>query len=426
MLTVLYYISKIINVGESMRNLKKILSVLLVSVMLIANICIVSFADDSAIGESGTLNVISYDLQSIRSTLDESLFAAINVTEIGSIINALNYDIVATQEDFDVKWEDYPIGVDVPEYHEMFVASMTNYANIVEETDSEDIIGGVVDSILGTEPAVLERHQTVSGGDGLAIYSKYALYNSDRQTWKVADNKLYDGSYRPYQTGFVVTSIELAEGYFLDIYNVSADEYEGSVANRQAQFKQLANYIKKHSVYDAELGVYEHAVIVLGNLNAGINEEDTTYNYNGLVANLLEGIGLNDAWAVTTIDGIEENPESYEVYYDYALRTELTFDQAYGHYDSVERILYADGNGIDLTLNSFDYADIKGLLSTSLSDHCAAVANISFEIVEKTYEYGNENYDKNVDTEESWLIRFLNSIANIFKAIGYFFQNLFR
>ncbi|MBQ8210882.1 MAG: hypothetical protein IJZ35_09905 [Clostridia bacterium] len=409
-----------------MRNFKKILSVLLVAVLALASISIVAAAENAEIGESDTLNVISYDLQSIRTSLGEAIFSLGDVAELGSILNAMKYDIVAVQEDFDVKWEDYPVGVEVPDYHDTFVDQMKNYADIYEE-ESEDIIGGVVDSILGNEAEPIERHQTISGGDGLGIYSTYSIYDTERQKWDVAENSLDDGSYRLYQTGFVVTTVELAEGYYLDIYNVSADEYTDadSVAARQAQFAQLAEFIKKHSVYDEELGVYEHAVIVLGNFYAGICEEDTTYANNGVIANLLENAGLNDAWAVTTINGIAENPESYDVYYNYALRTELTVEQSFGHYDSAEKILYASGNGIALTCDSFNYVDIQGASGVSLSDHKASVAQITYEIVEKTYEYGNEGADKNVDTEESWLIRFLNSIANIFKAIGYFFQNLF-
>lgn len=416
-----------------MHNLKKLLCVVL-SVIMVASCAVigVSASGEDAIGAKGTLDVISFDLNSIRTTdvIDAALGHA-DVALIGSALNAMKYDVVATQEDFDIKWEDYPIGVEVPDYHDSFVLSMKNYADVTEEVDMESI-GGVVDSILGTEPEVLERHQTVSGGDGLGIYSLYAVYNTYRQKWEKSDHRLDDGTALLYDTGFVVTTIEITEGYFVDIYNVSADEHETSVAARQSQYAQLAKFIKQYSKYDSELGVYEHAVIVLGNLNAPICQEDTVYANNGIIANLIEGAALNDAWAVNTIDSIEEDPETYDCYHEYAANTELTRDQAFGHYDSVEKILYADGNGIDLSCSNFNYFEIIGNLevlgmeSGALSDHKAATAQINFEIVEKTYDYGNESDDKNVDTEESWLVRFLNSIANIIKAIGYFFQNLFK
>lgn len=416
-----------------MRNLKKLLCIVLSLIMTVTCLAIgVSASGEDHIGEKGTLDVISYDLNSIRLTdvLDAAL-GLIDVATIGTVLNGLRYDVVATQEDFDVRWEDYPIGVDVPEYHEMFAATMVNYKNITEEVD-EDSIGGVIDSILGNEPEVIERHQTLAGGDGLGIYSTYAIYNTYRQKWTVADNILADGTPLLYDTGFVVTTIEITDGYFVDIYNVSTDEHNDSVATRKAQFAQLAQFIKKYSKYDEEFGVYEHAVIVMGNLNAPLCQEETVYANDGIIANLIDGANLDDAWAVTTIDSISEGADNADAYYEYALNTELTTEQAYGHYDSVEKILYADGNGIDLSCSNFNYAEICGelevlkLTSGALSDHKAATAQINFEIVEKAYEYGNENGDMNLDTDESWLVRFLNSIANFFKAIGYFFQNLFK
>ncbi len=414
-----------------MRNFKKILSVLVAVIMAFSGLAVAIYAETAEIGDSGRLNVMSYDLQSYRS-IDDVLFSITDVMEAGSIINALKYDIVAVQEDFDVKWHDYPIGVDVPDYHELFVLSMKNYADVLEDNCEEgDVIGGiidgVVDSVLEKEPAVLERHQTITGGDGLGIYSTYSIFNTDRQKWNVSEHKQADGAPQLYDTGFAVTTIKLAEGYYLDIYNVSADEYNNAdaIEARKAQFEQLANYIKKHSVYDEELGVYDHAVIVLGNLNAGLCEEESTYGYNGIISTLIEGADLNDAWAVTNISDIEEDPDTYDAYYNYAENTELTYEQSFGHYDSAEKILYADGNGIDLSLNNFEYAVIKGAAGSPLSDHSAAIAQISYEIVEKTFDYGNEKDDETPDVEETWLVRFLNSIANILKAIGYFFQSLF-
>ena len=407
-----------------MRNFKKALSVILAVVLTVSCAGVGVFAaDDSVIGQTDTLDIISYDLYGARISVEDIIFEAGDVSEIGAILNGLKYDIVSVQEDFDIPVEDFPTEPEFTDYHDLFVAQMTNYANVYEEKDA---VGEIVDSVLGNDPAVVESHQTFSTNDGLNIYSTYAMYDTQRQLWTVSDYRFANGSAQPYDTGFVVTTIELAEGYYLDIYNVSADEYETSVEVRQTQFKQLADFIKRYSVYDAELGVYEHAVIVMGNLNAGICQEDTVYGNSGLVANLIESAGLNDAWAVTTIEGIQENPENYDVYYDYALRTELTTEQSYGHYDSVERILFADGNGISLDCDSFNYADILGAAGASLSDHKAAIAQITYEIVEKTYDYGNEGADKEPEQELSWLLRFLYSIADAFKAIGMFFKNLFN
>ena len=228
-----------------MHKIKKLLCVALSLIMVASCAGIgVSAADDKHIGEKGMLEVMSYDLNSIRlnDVIDQAV-AVLDVAVIGSVVNAIGCDVVATQEDFDIRWEDYPIGVDVPEFHEIFVGSMTNYANVTAEVDTESL-GGIVDSILGTEPEVIERHQTLAGGDGLGIYSKYAIYNTYRQKWEKSDHRLDNGTPLLYDTGFVVTSIEIADGYFVDIYNVSTDEHESSVEARQAQLEQLAAIAK--------------------------------------------------------------------------------------------------------------------------------------------------------------------------------------
>lgn len=410
--------------GDFMRNLKKVVCVFLSVLMTLSCVSVFSFAqEESVIGQTDVLDVISYDLYGARISFEDFIFEAGDIAEIGAKLNGLKYDIVSVQEDFDISVEDFPTRPEFTDYHDIFVNQMKNYANVYKDNT---IIDDVVDSVLDKSQTVVESHQTFSTSDGLNIYSLYALYNTKRQLWNVSDNLFADGSGQVYDTGFVVTTIEVADGYFIDIYNVSADEYETSVAARQSQFKQLADFIKRYSVYDEELGVYEHAVIVMGNLNAGICQEDTVYKNNGLIANLIEGAGLNDAWAVSTIDSIVENPDNYDCYYDYAKNTELTTEQSYGHYDSVERILFADGNGISLDCESFNYADILSVTGASLSDHKAAISQIKYEIVEKSFEYGNENNDKDTEQELSWLLRFLYSIADAFKAIGVFFQNLFK
>lgn len=410
--------------GDFMRNFKKIVCVFLAVLMTLSGASVVSFAEEnSVLGQTDVIDVISYDLYGARMSIEDLIFEAGDIAEIGAKLNGLKFDIVAVQEDFDISFEDFPTRPEIKDYHDLFVNQMKNYANVYKDNS---IIDDVVDSVLDNSPTVIESHQTFSTSDGLNIYSLYPMYNTQRQLWKVSDNLFANGSGQVYDTGFVVTTIEVADGYFIDIYNVSADEYETSVAARQNQFKQLADFIKRHSVYDEDLGVYEHAVIVVGNLNAGICQEDTVYNNNGLIANLIAGAGLNDAWAVSTVATIVENPDNYDVYYNYAKNTELTTEQSYGHYDSVERILFADGNGISLDCESFNYADILGLNGESLSDHKAAISQIKYEIVEKSFEFGNENNDKEPEQELSWLLRFLYSIADAFKAIGVFFQNLFK
>lgn len=387
-----------------MRNLKKFLCVVLSSMMIFSSFCFVGSADeaDSIIGTTGSFNMINYNIEGIpvpAGVTESGRDPLLDTLVIGEILNAKKYDIVAIQEDFN--------------YDTYFRELMTNYEN------RADWYGNVG-----------ERHQTShSGGyllgDGLNIFSTFSLYNEYRVAWKVTSGVTSDGSDELTCNGFLVTTIEIADGYYVDIYDIhaDADNDKGSVEARKAQFAQLAQYIKKHSIYDEVTGTYDHAVIVTGDFNESICNED----FNGdayLVSELLEAAHLNDAWAVQTIKNIKENPEDYSEYYTYAKETELTYEEAQGHYDSVERICFADGNGIDLTCDVFKYIQITNTAGRSLSSHCAAEAIFSYEIVEKVQD-GSHSHDKeNVKQEKGFILQFLDYLASIFRAIGKLISDL--
>ncbi len=385
-----------------MRKLRKVLSVILAVLMTASCVVIASAAEEETtpIGSKGNFNVLSYNVAGLpipSSETEDGKDAYLDTIEIGKKINAMNYDIVAVQEDFN--------------YDLYLREQIKKYDNVVDEDD-----------------VVIERHQTVhSGGvplgDGLNIFSSFAQYNEARQTWEVSAGALTEGSDELTYKGILLTTVEVIEGYYVDIYNIHADAYGGaeSLAAREAQMTQLAEFIKLRSKFDEEAGIYEHAVILTGDFNVSIcneNAEGEAY----LVQNLLEPARLNDAWAVKTIASIEENPADYTAYYEYAAATDLSYSQASGHYDSVERICYANGNGIDLTVGNFSYFYINGADGESLSDHPAVEASFTFEIVEKTIETGN-NDKENVKEEKSFLLRFLDYIASIFRTIGKLLQD---
>lgn len=395
-----------------MRNLKKVISVFLATLIVLTSLGVVAFANDEhtehdichpnpGIGTTGTFNAITYNVAGLpipASETEDGKDAFADSSIIGQKLNALNYDIVAIQEDFN--------------YDKYLRQEMTNYAN---RTDSNSNI--------------IARHQSdhsgwVPLGDGLNIFSRYYMYNDDRQTWEQSAGVTTAGSDELTYKGIQVTTIELAKGYYLDIYNVHVDAYsdEASVAARRAQFTQLADFIKFNSVYDESTGVYDHAVLVTGDLNANIFKEDDEEG-DAIVANLLEPAKLNDAWAVTTINGVTENPENYDEYYYYAEHTDITFEQAWGHYDSVERFCYASGNGIKISCLDFDYIEICDDTGRSLSDHYAAIADFQWEIVEKVQDTGYNHDEENTTQDGGFLLRFLNYIASLIRAIGLLLQD---
>ena len=380
-----------------MRHFKKIICFVMSVLMVCSCLVISASADDSLIGKTGTFNLINYNVAGLpipASETEDGRDAYADTLQIGAILNEMNYDIVAIQEDFN--------------YDVYLRELMTNYSN------RNDWLGNLS-----------ERHQTehsggIPLGDGLNVFSTFALYNEYRIPWEVSSGVLTGGADELTYKGILVTTFKVADGHYVDVYDIHADAYgdEGSVNARKAQYKQLADYIKKHSVYDETTGTYDHAVIVTGDFNSSICNEDK----NGdpyLVSLLLEPAHLNDAWAVMQINEIVEDPEDYSAYYTYAKETDLSYETTQGHYDSVERICYADGNGIDLTCDSFGYFYItEALTGRSLSDHCAAEASFTFEIVEKVQDSSHSHDNENVQAERGFLMRFLDYLASIFRAIG--------
>lgn len=395
-----------------MRKLRKFICVFLSVLVVCMSMGTVAFANDEhtehdichpnpVIGTTGTFNAVNYNVQGYPEfNYDEPNGRDVwgDSITIGRKLNSLNYDIVAIQEDFN---------------YDMYLRNaMTNYPNR-----------------LDSDNKVAVRHQSNhSGGaplgDGLNIFSRYFMYNDDRVSWEKSSGFLGEGGDSKTYKGIEVTTIELAKGYYLDIYNIHADEDidENSVKVRQAQFTQLANYIMKHSVYDENTGTYDHAVLVTGDFSANIHTEDDTVS-DKLVSNLLEAAHLNDAWAVMSIENIKEDPENYDEYYRYARRTDMTPDMSFGHYDSVERFCYASGNGIKISCTDFKYSEICDDTGRSLSDHHAAFADFSWEIVEQVQDIGHDHNGEDTTQEQSFLIKFLNYIASIFRAIGMFFQD---
>lgn len=382
-----------------MRNLKKILCLVLSVLMIGSSMGIAVSADEASdlIGTTGSFDVINFNVEGLpipSSETEDGRDAYADTLQIGTKLNAMQYDIVAIQEDFN---------------YDIYLRDvMTNYAN------RPDWVGNIG-----------ERHQTVHTGgvplgDGLNIFSTFALYNEYRVRWTESAGVLDDGSDELANKGILVTTIKLAEGHYVDIYNIHADSFGGKASEnaRKAQFAQLADYIKKHSVYEESTGTYDHAVIVMGDFNASVCDEDATGDPY-LVSKLLEPAKLNDAWAVQQITEITENPEDYSAYYTYAKETNLSYAETQGHYDSVERICYADGNGVDLSCDSFGYLQItEDGTNRPLSDHCAAEAEFTYKIVEKVQDSSHSHDKENVKQDKGLLIMFIEYIASIFKAIG--------
>ncbi|GCB45041.1 jacalin-like lectin [Streptomyces sp. NL15-2K] len=116
-------------------------------------------------------------------------------------------------------------------------------------------------------------------GDGLNTLSDYAFEDFQRVKW---NNCTGTNCLTP--KGFSLARVRLAEGVFVDLYNVhtNADSTEDALAARRANVSQLSDFIKANSA--------GNAVIVMGDTN-------TRYTRTGdNIRTLVEENGLTDPW----------------------------------------------------------------------------------------------------------------------------------
>ena len=116
-------------------------------------------------------------------------------------------------------------------------------------------------------------------GDGLNTLSDHPFEDFQRVKW----NKC-TGTNCLTPKGFSLARVRLAEGAFLDLYNVhtNADDSDDALAARRANVEQLSDFIRANSS--------GNAVIVMGDTN-------TRYTRSGdNIRTLVSENGLTDAW----------------------------------------------------------------------------------------------------------------------------------
>ncbi|WP_217213420.1 jacalin-like lectin [Streptomyces sp. AC550_RSS872] len=124
-------------------------------------------------------------------------------------------------------------------------------------------------------------------GDGLNTLSDYAFEDFQRVKW----NKC-TGTNCLTPKGFSLARVRLAEGVFVDLYNVhtNADSDDAALAARRANVEQLSDFIRANSS--------GNAVIVMGDTN-------TRYTRSGdNIRTLADDNGLTDAWVQLAKGGV--------------------------------------------------------------------------------------------------------------------------
>ncbi|GGT57594.1 jacalin-like lectin [Streptomyces coeruleorubidus] len=295
--------------------MRRLLGVLAAAALTLTGLTATSATPAAAAAESGSFDVLTYNIAGLPLGLGDS-DPETNTPLIGQRLGP--YDIVNVQEDFN--------------YH----ASL--YAN-------------------DKHPHRTATSGGAAFGDGLNTLSDRPFEDFQRVKW---NNCTGTNCLTP--KGFSLARVRLAEGVFVDLYNVhtNADSTDDALAARRANVEQLSDFIQANSA--------GNAVIVMGDTN-------TRYTRTGdNIRTLLSENGLTDAW-VKLVKGGTPPAQGSDA---------LVCDQAAPADDCevVDKVLYR-GSEL-LTLTATRYAnDWKAFLRSDgkhLSDHFPHAVDFSYTL----------------------------------------------
>ncbi len=280
----------------------------------------VSTYGDNRNHESGTFSILTYNIGGLPSMFSSSGDPKNYIPQIGKKLQA--YDLIHVQEDFN--------------YHAAL------YAN-------------------DTHPYRTPTSGGAGIGDGMNFLSSFPYEDMDRETWKDRYGLIGNGSDELTPKGFMYNQVKIADGVYVDVYNLHADADTDpkSQAARRSNLTQLANYIEEYSK--------GHAVIVFGDTNCRYTRTD-----DNLKALFVDRLGMKDVWIEKIRNG------SYPA---------MGADALLGPSGStspdnevVDKIFYRSGNGVTLTPTSYKventyFTDSAG---NQLSDHYAISSNFNY------------------------------------------------
>lgn len=302
-----------------MKRYTKMLALLLAVVLLAAEAVIPVSANVDAENDN-TFSVLSLNVAGLPAIISSG-DPANNTTRISPLLN--NYDIVSVQEDFS--------------YHKDLISELTL-------------------------PYRTEHSGNVMVGDGMNIFSKFPIYLETRYKWNDSYGFIENGADQLTPKGIVYTSIEIAPGYFVDVYNLhtDADCDEKSLEARRSNMNQLAALIQERSE--------GHAVIVIGDTNSRYTRAEDNFE-----AAVLDTCGLRDPWVDLKCGGVRPADGDALFNYDNVNSAE---------HEVVDKIWYRSGKNVELFAESYDllateFADEEG---NQLSDHYPVSAVFSYQL----------------------------------------------
>ena len=344
-----YRISGILRAGSSFLVLSVILCLLCTS-------CARDMTEMQTVSpDNRRFTLINYNVAGLPKLFgNQAEDVGANQEKIGAQLAMREFDIVAVQEDFG--------------YH-------------------SDLLVGLGDAY----PARTIHSGGVPGGDGLNVYSRFALYNETRTPWSAAYGIIEDGADEMTPKGILYTLIELEDGVYLDFYDIHADAYgdAGSTAAREVQFRQLADLLKSRTI--------DRPIIITGDFNTSLHHG----NDSGLYENLMAECSLDDAWITLFNNG---NTDDFSEHHDSAAL-----------WDSIEKVLFRSGGGVELTPASFAYEYLTDDDGVSLSDHPSVVCSFTYSLSE-TF----------TPTEEAMTVPGRNHLAGAMNKIRYIAVDLWK
>ena len=304
-----------------MRQSTKFFSLFLAVLLLFASLP-VSASAQAAVG--GSFSVLNYNVAGLPDFAamfngSETMDVAAKEKLVGARLNESGVDFIAVQEDFN--------------YNKALVGAMPAYAYRTL------------------------HHGGVPIGSGLNIYSTHPLFNVEREEWRERYG-LFDEGDQLTPKGILYAVIEIADGVYADLYDIHADAFDTpeSQQARVSNFLQLFEMIVRHNS--------DRPVILTGDFNISVHHAGSDPSGALIKQLFIDMLGMKDAWIELYNDGD---------YSDFS-RWEATGQDYLGNWDSMEKILYKDGNGVHLEAASFEYVEFVDGEGKSLSDHKGAKA----------------------------------------------------
>lgn len=290
--------------------MRKSLTCLVATMIATAGMAVVAPAGPAMAADSGTLSVLSYNIAGLPEGLSSAPTArASSTTTIGQRLGP--YDVVHVQEDFN--------------YHANLYAA-DNHAYRTATSGGAGI------------------------GSGLNTLSNIA-YDADdfeRVGW---DSCQIDSGDCLTPKGFTFMRIRLAEGVYVDFYNVhtNAGTSDGDQSSRASNLSQLTAFISSHSA--------GNAVVVMGDTNTRYTRAADTIS--GFVADN----GLTDAWVKLQRAGTPPVAGSDALVCDPAAVTNAC--------EVVDKVLYRGSKLVTLNATYYnnDNAAFLDSAGAMLSDH---------------------------------------------------------